>query len=649
MKNFVSQSIVKFSILFAVILFSLSSAYATGVLDPTFGTNGRVTTYVGEVAQATAIVIQPDGKIIVAGYALRQGIGGLNYDIVLVRYNPNGGLDASFGVGGKVYAAISPTNEVAYAVALQPDGKIIVAGYVESPATNSVNFLIARFDADGRLDTNFGNNGKATINRRGVNALNAVVVQPDGKIVAVGETRDEARAAIFRFNSNGSLDTSFGDGGAVYYELQGFTQGLFTKVALFADGRILAGGYGGVTVPHSGVSSFLVSFNPDGSPSANFGTNGIVAFWDGFLTPGFDFAILPDGKILAVADRTYRFFSNGTRDTSFTGNVAGSGLAVRSDGRFIVSGSFYSNFQTGLFTSDGRLIGGAKNLSANEIAVQSDDKLIFINSTEFEFVVTRLITITSQATRLADYDNDDKTDIAVLRPSNSALYVLRSRDGFIGYNSGEASFEVRRVIPEYKNPLPFVYWRSNGNLIGSPAFFCSTNGTSNRQCFQWGLLGDVPVGGDYDGDGFTDNTVFRPQNGFWYSSQSSNNQFRAVQWGVSGDKPVPADYDYDGITDIAIYRPSTGTWWVRRSSDNTYFSVQFGIASDIPLTGDYDGDGRADFVVYRPSEGTWYELLTTEGFGRFSSDFRPTFPFPAITTATADTTSRFSGKAFGIC
>lgn len=630
MKNFVSQSIVKFSILFAVILFSLPSAYAAGVFDPTFGTNGRVTTSVCCAAQAKAVAIQPDGKIIVVGDAFRQGTEGVYRDTVLVRYNPNGALDASFGEGGRVFAAISPTSEGANAVALQPDGKIIVAGYFYSSITASADFLVARFNPDGGLDTNFGDNGKASINRGSVDILNAVVVQPDGKIVGVGETSDGDRAAVVRFNSNGSVDATFGDDGAVYFELQGFSQERFTKVALLPDGRILVGGNGSVTVPHSGFPGFLVSFNLDGSLSANFGTNGIVIVSDGFITPGFDFEVLPDGKILAVADRTYRFFSNGTRDTSFTGNVAGSGLAVRSDGRFIVSGSFYSNFQTGLFTSDGRLIGGAKNLSANEIAVQSDDKLIFINSTEFEFVVTRLITITSQATRLADYDNDDKTDIAVLRPSNSALYVLRSRDGFIGYNSGEASFEVRRVIPEYKNPLPFVYWRSNGNIIGSPAVFCGTNGTAgNRECVQWGMLGDIPVGGDYDGDRFTDDTVYRPSNGVWYIRQSSGrNLFTAVQWGTVGDKPVPADYDYDGITDTAIYRPSTGTWWVLRSSDGTHFGFQFGIASDIPLTGDYDGDGRADFVVYRPSSGIWYQFLTTVGFRAIQFGISTDIPVP---------------------
>ena len=257
MKNFVFQSVVKFSTLFTVILFSLSSAYAAGVLDPTFGTNGRVVTgFSGEAAVAKAVEIQPDGKIIVAGDAFRLSKPLVTKrDTVLMRYLPNGALDMSFGNGGVVFTAVSTEDENANAIALQPDGKIIVAGYVYSPTTISADFLIVRFNTDGGLDTNFGNNGVATINRGGIDILSAVVVQPDGKIVGVGATSDGYRAAIVRFNSNGSLDATFG-GGAIYFKSQEFNRAGFSEVALLADGRILAGGNGSVAVPHSGIASF---------------------------------------------------------------------------------------------------------------------------------------------------------------------------------------------------------------------------------------------------------------------------------------------------------------------------------------------------------------------------------------------------------
>ncbi|PYT01840.1 MAG: hypothetical protein DMF63_03110 [Acidobacteria bacterium] len=119
---------------------------------------------------------------------------------------------------------------------------------------------------------------------------------------------------------------------------------------------------------------------------------------------------------------------------------------------------------------------------------------------------------------------------------------------------------------------------------------------------------------DFDGDGLSDLSIFRPSNGQWWYQQSSDNTVRALTFGSSTDKPVPADYDGDGKTDIAIYRPSTGEWFVLRSSNLSFFSVPFGISTDKPSPGDFDGDGMADLTIYRPSEGTWYVSKSSGGF-----------------------------------
>jgi hypothetical protein len=118
---------------------------------------------------------------------------------------------------------------------------------------------------------------------------------------------------------------------------------------------------------------------------------------------------------------------------------------------------------------------------------------------------------------------------------------------------------------------------------------------------QWGIPGDVPVPGDYNGDGQVDVAVYRPSTGQWFF-QTSSGGASITPWGVSGDVPVPADYNGDRRADVAVYRPATGAWYVQGQ-----FSAQWGgVAGDIPVPADYTGDGKADIAIYRPSTGTWF-------------------------------------------
>jgi CSLREA domain-containing protein len=117
---------------------------------------------------------------------------------------------------------------------------------------------------------------------------------------------------------------------------------------------------------------------------------------------------------------------------------------------------------------------------------------------------------------------------------------------------------------------------------------------------------------DYDGDGVTDFSVFRPSTGAWYLQRSTAG-FLGLQFGANGDKLAPADYDGDGKTDIAVYRPGDGRWYILNSATGTVSYPVFGVAEDVPAPGDYDGDGKADLTVFRPSQGTWYRQNSSNG------------------------------------
>lgn len=138
-------------------------------------------------------------------------------------------------------------------------------------------------------------------------------------------------------------------------------------------------------------------------------------------------------------------------------------------------------------------------------------------------------------------------------------------------------------------------------------WYISQSSNNAFKSFAWGISTDKPTPGDYDGDGLTDLAVYR--DGVWYISQSSNNAFRVESFGISNDVPTAADYDADGKTDLAVFRQ--GVWYIKQSTNNTMRVTQFGIGTDKTVVGDYDGDGKADVAVWRPSTGVWYILQSS--------------------------------------
>jgi uncharacterized delta-60 repeat protein len=220
--------------------FCLARYLASGALDTSFNTTGKVITAIGTSNDvANALAVQPDGKIVVAGYCSN----GSNYDFCLARYLPTGALDTSFNSTGKVITAIGSNSDYANALALQPDGKIVVAGYCYNGSTN--DFCLARYLASGALDPSFNTSGKVvTAIGSGYDYPNALALQPDGKIVAAGTCSNGSNSdfCLARYLPTGALDTSFSTTGKVITAI-GSGNDQASAVALQPDGKIVAAGY----------------------------------------------------------------------------------------------------------------------------------------------------------------------------------------------------------------------------------------------------------------------------------------------------------------------------------------------------------------------------------------------------------------------
>jgi hypothetical protein len=164
-------------------------------------------------------------------------------------------------------------------------------------------------------------------------------------------------------------------------------------------------------------------------------------------------------------------------------------------------------------------------------------------------------------------------------------------------------------------PADLAVWR------GLTGVWYVMGGTNSAQTFfQWGASSDKPAPGDYDGDGKTDFSIFRPSGGEWWIVKSSDSTTYAMQFGVgcppagtNCDQIAQADFDGDGKTDAAVFRPTNGTWYILPSSGGSYYGVPYGLSTDIPAPADYDGDGKADIGVWRGSTATFYSLNSSNG------------------------------------
>jgi uncharacterized delta-60 repeat protein len=278
---------------------------ANGSLDRSFGNGGIVTTNFPEGSYADAVALQPDGKIIAAGTVFVDFIIGesSNTDFALARYNPDGTPDTSFGNGGQVSTDFVGMEDDAFSVLIQSDGKIVAVGSANNPATY-YDFAAVRYLSNGTIDTTFGVGGKVTTDFgvAGFDRAQSAALQPDGRIVAAGFAISQNGGvqdyAVVRYTSNGVLDTTFSGDGKTQIDFGSCCQSAY-KVLLQRDGKIVTVGYANT---ESSDSDFLLArLNPRGSLDTTFGAGGKVRTSFGDLNGGANGAALQsDGKIVAV-------------------------------------------------------------------------------------------------------------------------------------------------------------------------------------------------------------------------------------------------------------------------------------------------------------------------------------------------------------
>ena len=402
---------------------------AAGDLDPRFGNGGvAITDFAQTEDYAYAVAVQADGKIVACGQS------GIYPDLhsALVRYNRNGRLDSTFGTGGKVTVTFNSNNDYLFAVALQSDGKIVAAG-----STSGTSFLVARFNADGSLDQTFGTNGSVETTFGDQTAAGrALAVQPDGKIVVVGVSGAGSYSelndfALARYNSDGSLDQNFGGSGKfkTHFPGSGNTGSNATSIALQSDGKLVVGGYckPNDRTPHQFA---LARYNSNGTLDSAFGQAGKVMTGMGAGDAlSFGVALQSNGRIV-LAGYSYAqdhdfsligYTASGTVDSTFgnggfvTTDFSGAtddiayAMTMQADGKLVVAGRTGDypqfNFAIARYSSDGLLdqtfgVGGkvASDFSSSDQAygvALSGGKIVLagvtFNGANFDFTVARYL------------------------------------------------------------------------------------------------------------------------------------------------------------------------------------------------------------------------------------------------------------------
>ncbi len=585
--------------LIAAIVFSATET-VEAQLDPTFGTNGisQTNIYPNDVPLKSFLL--PNGKILVVNH---DSFGGAQSQYSLALFNGNGSLDANYGTNGSVSLNIpflQPTSGYISWVARQPDGKIILVG------NDNNDGLVARFNDNGTLDTSFGNGGvsRPNINPAANDIVTSVAVQTDGRILIAGSTAG-SKLFLLRYQFDGVPDLTFGVNGSIVHDLPA---PFFNNLSFQSDGSFLV-----PTTDSVSQISKIYRFAANGKLDAGF------AAIDFNFNTIRDLLVQPDDKVL-LADavtkfdtlervhgdaRVSRYHENGAIDTSFGVNGSAS----------VDVASYFSEAggRLGLL-SDGQIVVSAvSNITATRSTLRGSYLSFVRFSANGALSGKFLITDTGEFTN---------TEIFVL-PGDKVLGVTRKLN---------SSFN-RDILMTKATAIPLQNYRFKANPFDFGSFdsFIVQDGKADVTVFRenqsnwyikpvgspfyFGLPGDIPIPADFIKDYGTEIAIFRPNTGMWYIARDFTNpgqNFIALPWGRNGDIPIPFDFDGDSKADVSVFRPSEGNWYIRNSSNESVSILGWGMNGDKPVPGDYDGDGKDDIAVWRPSSGVWYILRSSD-------------------------------------
>lgn len=549
-----------------------------GSIDQTFSANVAVTTY--RYGMDVKMAVAPDGKIYVWIAA---------EDSFILRLNPNGSRDPSFGTNGvkQLQGRLLPKGHLV-GIETAPDGKLMVA------YGSGLTGTLIRYRSDGDLDRFFGTQGvvRFYVNISGAVWLNKLLIQPDGKALLLGSLGTQENTALFRFNQRGRLDDTFGNGGVVMSDFTPGDDDFAYNGLLLSDGKILISGVATAAL-QSGYNFLAAKYSADGTLEAST----IDGFFNSPLSWGtLGIAIQPDGKILVQGDTPdpnittgiirYREIRNGESTIRRPYDFDGDGLTDR---------SVYRQDPTNALQSFWDVL-----ISSN-------------NSVHTFFGLNGDVPVPS------DFNDDGKTDVAVFRPAAGAWF----------YTTDINSDDYETVFFGQSGDAPFAN-DYDGDAKADFAVFRPSTATWHIRnisdgairSVQFGEAKDKPLTGDFDGDRKADLAIWRSSNATFYVLKSSDGQVLTKQLGTSTDVPSPSDFDGDGKTDFGIFNPGIGRWSYYKSLDGQLVNVDLGTSGDIPVPGDYDGDGENDIAVFRPAAMTWLvrrsnnNIIDTNVFGQ---------------------------------